>query len=241
VQPARITAEWGLHGVDAAKRSKAAVTIIVDVLSFSTCVDVAISRRAMVVPFPHGDIDAAAREATRLGARLAYPRNAGQQLSLSPASLATLAATDRVLLPSPNGSMLSHAAAASTGHVLCGALRNARAVAAAALQLAGNDGCIAVIAAGERWPDKTLRPAIEDLLGAGAILAALTMADADLSAEAHLFAHAARTSDVAALVRASVSGRELIDRGYGVDVDMAVDRDCSDAVPILRDGCYQRL
>jgi 2-phosphosulfolactate phosphatase len=241
VQPARITAEWGLHGVDVARRNQAAVTIIVDVLSFSTCIDVAISRHAMVVPFRFGDIDAAADEAKQFGARLAYPRNAGQQLSLSPASLATLAAHDRVLLPSPNGSTLSCVAAESGGHVVCGSLRNAGAVAAAAQRLAGSDGSIAVIAAGERWPDGTLRPAIEDLLGAGAIIAALKTSGTDLSAEASLFANAAQTSDVAALVRASVSGRELIDRGYSVDVDMAVDHDCSDTVPVLRNGLYQRL
>src|SRR3546814_7523464 len=53
-----------------------------------------------------------------------------------------------------------------------GSLRNASAVAAAAQDAAAESirKRIAVIAAGEHWPGGNLRPAIEDLLGAGAII-----------------------------------------------------------------------
>jgi 2-phosphosulfolactate phosphatase len=43
------------------------------------------------------------------------------------------------------------------------------------------------------------------------------------------------------LVRDSVSGRELADRGFEVDVDIALETGSSEAVPILKDGAYIAL
>ena len=43
--------------------------------------------------------------------------------------------------------------------------------AAVARWLQARGGTVAVVAAGERWPDGSLRPAAEDLWGAGAVLA----------------------------------------------------------------------
>ena len=51
-------------------RKQAAVLVIV-VLSFSTAVDVAVSKRAAVYPFPDGDENAAQAAAGRVGAVLA--------------------------------------------------------------------------------------------------------------------------------------------------------------------------
>ncbi len=204
---------------------------IVDVLSFSTAVDVALAAGASVLPFPYVDGTAAAAAS---GAILARRRGEGG-FSLSPASLRQLAPGSRLLLPSPNGATLTLAAGATP--VVAGCLRNARAVAAALRKIAGT-GAIGVIAAGERWPDGSLRPAIEDLFGAGAILDALAL---PMSAEARVMRDAFRSAiaDLDALMRDSVSGRELIGRGFPEDVEIALERDVSTNVPLLCEGAFR--
>jgi len=217
-------------------RERAAVLVIVDVLSFSTAVDIAVGRGATIVPFPLGSGEAAAIAARHAGAVLASPkRAAGGQYSLSPASLKTIPAGTKLLLPSPNGSRLSLMGGSAS--MFAGCLRNAKAVAAAALAVA-EGGDVVVIPAGERWrSDESLRPAIEDLIGAGAILAALGL---PLSPEAQV-ARDAFASAKAALeqtIRQSISGRELIDAGFAQDVELAIELDVSSAAPRLRDGNY---
>lgn len=154
---------------------------------------------------------------------------------MSPPSLKAIPPQARLVLPSPNGSRISFAL--KGGPVLAGCLRNARSVARAASQLA-QGGTIAVIPAGEHWPDGGLRPAIEDLLGAGAILAEL---DADLTPEATV-ARAAFLGTAGKLretIAGSISGRELSDMGFACDVECALELNVSDCVPILRDGAYR--
>ncbi len=155
---------WGLNGLQSLAPTSD-VVVIVDVLSFSTAVDIAVGRGAVILPYPY-DEASAPTFAEEQNAVLAQPRRAGGgQLSLSPSSLESLVPGTRLVLPSPNGSMLSR----ETGSLptLAGCLRNTSAVARQALSLGRS---IAVIAAGERWPDGSLRPALEDLLGAGAIV-----------------------------------------------------------------------
>ncbi len=231
------TSEWGLAGLEAF-RDKVSVLVIIDVLSFSTAVDIATSRGVIVYPFQHGDEDAAQRAADQVGALLAKSRKAaGGQLSLSPASLMALPAGTKLMLPSPNGSRLSLAG----GHtpVLAGCLRNARSVAKVACRLAGG-GIIAVVPAGERWPDGSLRPAIEDLLGAGAVLHHLAC---PCSPEAQVARDAYRTAEkeIAILIQQSVSGRELIERGYFYDVKLAVEQNVSGYAPLLQGGAYHAV
>jgi 2-phosphosulfolactate phosphatase len=143
------------------------------------------------------------------------------------------------VLPSPNGSRLSLAADHTPGHVrvLAGCLRNATAVAGAARRLAA-DGSIGVIPAGELWPDGSLRFAVEDLLGAGAILDRLDVA---CSVEAEMARDAYRTAGagLARTIRLSVSGRELVDGGFPGDVDLALEQDVSTTAPILIAGAYR--
>lgn len=225
--------EWGPNGV-LAFRDRVAALVIVDVLSFSTAVDIATARGAQIVPFPLGDQVAAAAAAEATGAVLASPkRAAGGQFSLSPASLQAIAPGTRLMLPSPNGSKLS--LMGGNAAVFAGCLRNARAVAEAARTLGGD---VAVIPAGERWrSDDSLRPAIEDLLGAGAILDDLGL---PLSTEARVARDAWRSArnDFADVIRASLSGQELIGRDFAQDVELAVASEASRAAPRLRDGAY---
>jgi 2-phosphosulfolactate phosphatase len=232
-----ILMEWGMAGI-AALREQVSALVIIDVLSFSTAVDVAVSQGAIIFPFPYGDPNAAQIAAAHLGATLAQPREAaGGQLSLSPASLRSIQTGTKLMLPSPNGSRLSMGCGGKP--VIAGCLRNAAAVAQAALKVAG-DGRIGVIPAGERWPDDSLRPAIEDLLGAGAIIHHLTGL---CSPEAHIARDAFRSAgnDLARLIRESVSGRELIDRGFASDVDIALDVEASRCTPTLIDGAYRNV
>ncbi|HXZ84914.1 MAG TPA: 2-phosphosulfolactate phosphatase [Myxococcota bacterium] len=218
--------EWGEHGLQALAGEPTAFAIV-DVLSFSTCVALACARGAAILPYPWKAADAAAYAAER-GALLAGARGAPGALTLSPRSLASVAAGTRLVLPSPNGSELSFAAA-RLGQVFAGSLRNAASVAA---RLAALPGPVAVIAAGERWPDGSLRPALEDLLGAGAIIARL---HGTVSPEAAL-AQAAFERAAGALERTlfdCASGRELVERGFPRDVALAAELDTSPVAPRL--------
>jgi 2-phosphosulfolactate phosphatase len=209
--------------------------VIVDVLSFSTCVDVAVARGAMVYPFPYGDFRAAEVAARTIGAEIAGPRDSTEyRYSLSPSSLRAIEPGAKLVLPSPNGATIS--AAARSVPVLAGCLRNARAVAARAVALA-QGAAIAVIPAGEHWPDGSLRPSIEDLIGAGAIIEALGLPccpEAEIARE--VFCHV--RFRLGELVRGCVSGVELINRGYAHDIEVAIDYNASIAAPLLENGAY---
>jgi 2-phosphosulfolactate phosphatase len=227
----RIHCEWGLSGA----RYLAGMCdtlVIVDVLSFSTSVDVAVGRGALVYPAAPDEPELG-RRAASLGAALAGRRDGRAMYSLSPQSLIRIAAGTRLVLPSPNGAAIS--AAAATPAVFAGCLRNAGAVAAA---VAVQGGDIGIVPAGERWPDGTLRPAIEDLLGAGAIIAAL---GGRLTPEARA-ARAAFTAlrgRVPSVLHEAQSGRALIAQGFAGDVALAAERDVSVRAPRLIDGAYR--
>lgn len=97
-----------------------------------------------------------------------------------------------------------------------------------------------MIAAGERWPDGSLRPALEDLLGAGAVIAELVESGGEMpSPEAALAAAAyTGTPDPGAAVASSSSGRELRDGGFADDVAVATEVNVSHVVPVLTNGAF---
>ena len=224
-----VACEWGEAGI-AALHERRDVVIIVDVLSFSTTVDIATSRRATVFPYRFRD-DSASEFARARGALLAESRGTAGY-SLSPASLTTLPEGSRLVLPSPNGATLSLATGPTA--TIAGCLRNASAVGAAALRLGRR---VAVIPAGERWPDGSLRPAFEDWVGAGAILTSIEGVRSP-EAQAAVDAFLACGDALADRLHACISGQELIERGFARDVELAAELDVSDSVPLLTEGAY---
>jgi len=229
----RCRLEWGLAGV---QRLAPVVdlVVIVDVLTFTTAVTVAVERGARVIPYPYLDGTAAAY-ARSIGAEVASPNRGAPGPTLSPASLRALGPGDTLVLPSPNGSACAVAAGEAGPMVVAGCLRNAAAVAAL---VAGHGGAVAVIAAGEQWADDGLRPSIEDLIGAGAVLDAAD--PTTLSPEARVAVAAFWTSRnrLDAMLAECASGRELVAGGFGRDVVMAASLDTSDVVPVLVDGAF---
>jgi 2-phosphosulfolactate phosphatase len=233
--------DWGPNGLRMLAPD-ADVVVIVDVLRFTTAVCAATESGCVVLPYRWAD-DAAAGYAADNDAVLAGGRE-DSALSLSPADLLHAPRGSRIVLPSPNGSALSFAAREhGARHVVAGCLRNATAAAMHARRLAADgNGVIAVIAAGERWHGATgpIRPAVEDLLGAGAILAALDPSAAVGHPGCSPEAAAARAAFIAARPRiheslvGCSSGRELLDRGWADDVAVAAAYDCTQAVPVLR-------
>jgi len=253
--------EWGAGGALALAQS-CAVVVVVDVLSFTTSVVLAVGRGTELFACAS---DQEGRElAGATGSELAVSRHeqdAGHPWSLSPASIAAAPTVERLVLPSPNGSAISAlvarsgaggggtssdagtAGTAGTGGtpVVAACLRNASAVVAWLLDrgYGPTTAPIGVIAAGERWPDGSLRPAIEDLFGAGLVLAGLRTAGIRLLPEATVAARSvlglppARLAD---LVRASTSGLELRVAGYGQDVELAVEVDADTTVPVMAAG-----
>jgi 2-phosphosulfolactate phosphatase len=124
----------------------------------------------------------------------------------------------------------------STGNTpsLAGCLRNSRAVAQAAQETGGT---IAVIPAGERWEDGSFRPALDDLLGAGAIIHYLRgTRSVEAEAAQTVFLHFRER--LAETLAACGSGKEAADHGILEDVRMAADLNASLHAPRLVDGAF---
>lgn len=225
-----VCCEWGLQGIKQLAATSD-VVIIVDVLSFSTCVDIATEQRAVV--FPYRVRDATAREFAGSVQAILAKKRGEIGYSLSPASLLQLPATTRLVLPSPNGATLSLATGKTP--TLAGCLRNCQAVALAATQYGAS---VTVVPAGERWLDGSLRPAFEDWVGAGAIIQNLP-GRLSPNAQVAVAAYQSVATTLKSWVQQCPSGQELIGIGFGADVDLATDLNVSVNVPTLVDGAYR--
>ena len=232
-----VALEWGPVGAKVLAES-CDVIVVVDVLSFSTAVTIAVERGARV--WPHRGGEAAGLLARDIGAVLAGNRGSHDGPTLSPASLRDIGADSRLVLPSPNGSSIAFAAVESgvTAFdggvtVVAGCLRNASAVGRYLRDFAR----IGVVPAGERWGDGSLRPAYEDLVGAGAVIERIRAHDpgAELSPEAEAAALAYRSLRP---LEECPSGQELVERGFAEDVRIASEVDVSSVVPQLVEGRF---
>jgi 2-phosphosulfolactate phosphatase len=226
-----IRCEWGEKGVSLLAPISDAI-VIVDVLSFSTAVDIATGQGAIIYPY-HWKDETVEDFAKSVGAQLTDKKNE-HSYRLSPTSLLGLPPRTRLVLPSPNGSHLSLLTGSTP--TTAGCLRNCRAVAEWLMKMGKH---IAVIPAGERWENGQLRPCLEDMAGAGAIISYLRGA---LSPEAEM-ALAVFENIRAKLMQSilgCVSGKEKAARGEQRDVALATELNASRCVPLLKDGAYYR-
>lgn len=230
--------DWGLAGATSIAQG-ADIAVVVDVLSFTTTLSVALDVGTEVLPYRWKD-DSAAAFAAEHDAVLAVSRDtAGPgDISLSAQTIRKAAPTPRLVLPSPNGSTISWHLASMVPTVLGASLRNAVPVAEWLLDHSDPGATIvAVVACGEHWRNGALRPAVEDLWGAGAVFAALqdrgwTGFSPETDVARHAYAGVA--GNIYAQLQNCASGRELIGNGYAADVDIAAEVGQSRSVPLLR-------
>lgn len=234
--------DWGIRGLERLAASD--IVVVVDVLRFSSSVIDAIAA-GQTVP-----LDASAHADTHGGADATAHADSHGELDAT-AHADTQGGVDATAhAASWNGAAIAARAAepAPQPTVVLGGLRNAAAVAGAVLAEQHRRGArtsVAVIAAGERTsrePGADLRFAVEDLLGAGAVIDALGALGLDhTSPEAAAACEAFRGLRAATrhLLAASGSGQALLARGAGDEVRAAAEVDASASVPILRDGVFE--
>jgi 2-phosphosulfolactate phosphatase len=230
--------DWGLTGATNLAPNVAVVAVF-DVLSFTTVLTVALDNGIEVFPFRWRD-ERAATFAEEHDATLAVGRSEAKpgDITLSASTIRAATNVERLVLPSPNGSTIAHDVAELGVTVIGVSLRNVAAAADWTVRTLAEapDASVAAIAAGERWPDRSLRPAVEDMWGAGAYLAALAergFGPLSPEARAATAAYESVAGDFAAELRASVSGQELITYHHAADVEAATEVNSTKVVPLL--------
>ncbi len=237
--PYRCRFDWGRHGVHQAVEW-GDILVIVDTISFSTSVVTAVHNGGLIYPCSMDeDVNLIAR---RIGGEAAVHRRkvpAQGRFSLSPTTFLSIEPGTRVVLASPNGATCSRYAE-QVPYLFVGGLVNAQVVATVVSSLLEQtDLSVTIIACGERWnpsnEDGSLRFAIEDYLGAGAILSYLQQ---EKSPEARVCegAFLQCQQDLKALLWDCSSGRELREKGFEEDVILASRLNVYETVPHMRDS-----
>lgn len=240
---AQVHVEWGPIGAELAA-ARGDVVVVVDLLSFSTALTVVAERGGVCLPFTADELRAAGGRDAVAAAHDAIALGDVRALdgyTLSPTSLLSVRAGERLVVTSFNGAACTVAAAGRGAvAVMAGCLRNRAAVAARVegLLRARDASRVTLVCCGERWSSVAdvdgFRPSVEDWVTAGAIAAELT--GRTMSPEAALAVAASavlRHGDVAAWLRSTISGRELVAKGFAADADVAAAVDAADVVPVL--------
>jgi 2-phosphosulfolactate phosphatase len=231
----RCRLDRGRRGAEAAA-ARGDVLVVVDTLSFSSAVATAARHGVVVYPSAVEDVHLLAE---RLGAEVAVKRGevpSRGRFSLSPLTFLGVEAGVKVVLYAPNGATCC-VLADRCPRVVIGCPLNARVVGRFVTDLVAHTGlAVTVLACGERWltpaHDENRREAVEDYLGAGAVLSNLEL---DKSPEARVCEAAFRAvrHDFEEILWNCGSGIELRDKGYADDVRHAARLDLYDVVPVV--------
>ncbi|MHA6313664.1 2-phosphosulfolactate phosphatase [Pantoea sp. S-LA4] len=226
--------EWGLSAVEGLA-SEADCIVIIDVISFSTCVSLAVDKGARIYPWPWKD-DSARQYAMKIGAQAASPdrRFSGEGYSLSPVSIQNIREGESLVLPSPNGSAISFRARETGKPVFTGCLRNMTATAKACRHF----DRILIIPCGERWPDGSLRPAVEDYAAAGGIIAAMGRQDYSPEAQAAVAVWQYYQAQNLQPLGECASALELQQRGFDADTVLCLQVDTAKQACRLKGEFY---
>jgi 2-phosphosulfolactate phosphatase len=234
----RVQLAWGRRGAQAAADRKD-ILVVVDTLRFSTTAVTAVHHGAVIYPCSVDEARVTAL-AQRVDGEVALHQHAvstpSSRFSLSPRSYVGVEPGTRVVLPSPNGSTCCQYGP-RTPWLFVGALVNAHAVARAVSHLLTIQQLnVTVLACGERWrlpaEEGVLRFALEDYLGAGAVLSALPFSQT-VEAQACGATFRALHEHLEALLWECESGQELRTKGLGDDVRHAAQLNVYDTAPVL--------
>ncbi len=173
------------------------VCIIVDVLSFSTSLDILVSTKEYIQKSDNHIVQLSSK-------KLNIPSPVGLPNQLN-------------LLQVP---------------ILVGCLRNARAVAKAAMQL-GNS--VLVIPVGDKLAEENYKTCSEDFIAAGAIISYLKGTHSAESRAAQDIYNSSK-DDIEEMVKLSSSARTMMLEGFGEEVDLACQFNRSKRIPFLDRG-----
>jgi 2-phosphosulfolactate phosphatase len=222
------------------KQSGRSLAIVVDVLRASSSIVTLLERKASRV-LPAAGVEEARRLKERLGDHLLCGERgglppAGFDYGNSPAEFAGVELAGRgIVLATSNGTrVLSELAGAPA--VIVGSLLNRTACARAALAMARErnlDINVVCAAGGSTF-------AVEDALGAGAIVEMAAIMDQTLelsdSARFAVDAFVTASTDLPAALASAYHARDLSEAGFGEDVAYCAQLDITHVVPVLDRG-----